>query len=79
MDGEHMQVVLRYQAPGQTTPTYVVAWRDPNPIQRGHAYDMNVQVNFDPNGNGYLNVWRDGAQIVKYEGAIGMAGASYNW
>jgi len=74
-----MQVVLRYQKPGQTSATEVVAWRDPNPIQRGHAYYINVQVNFDPNGNGYLNVWRDGAQIVKYEGAIGMAGASYNW
>jgi len=74
-----MQVVLRYQKPGQTSATEVVAWRDPNPIQRGHSYDMNIQVNFDPNGNGYLNVWRDGAQIVKYEGAIGMAGASYNW
>ncbi|KRQ97122.1 hypothetical protein CQ10_29425 [Bradyrhizobium valentinum] len=40
---------------------------------------MNVQVNFDPNGNGYLNVWRDGVLIVKYQGAIGMAGASYYW
>jgi hypothetical protein len=79
MDGEHMQVVLRYQKPGQTSATEVVAWRDPNPIQRGHAYAMNIQVNFDPNGNGYLNVWRDGAQIVKYQGAIGMAGASYYW
>jgi hypothetical protein len=37
---------------------------------------MNVQVNFDPDGNGYLNVWRDGVQIVNYQGAIEFAGAT---
>jgi Polysaccharide lyase len=78
MNGEHMVVSLRYQAAGQAA-TSVDVWRDPNPIQRGHAYDMNVQVNFDPNGNGYLNVWREGVRIVNYHGAIGMAGASYYW
>ncbi|MCK1636934.1 heparin lyase I family protein [Bradyrhizobium sp. 157] len=79
MAGERMQVVLRYKTSGMSSYKEVVAYRDPNPIQRGHAYDMNVQMNFDPNGNGYLNVWRDGVQIVKYQGAIGMAGASYYW
>ncbi|SIO34856.1 Polysaccharide lyase [Bradyrhizobium erythrophlei] len=79
MDGEHMEIALRYKTAGMSSYTTVVAYRDPNPIQRGHAYDMNVQVNFDPNGNGYLNVWRDGVQIVKYQGAIGMAGATYYW
>ena len=79
MDGEHMEIILRYKAAGQSSYKEVVAYRDPNPIQRGHAYDTNVQVNFDPNGNGSLNVWRDGVQIVKYQGAIGMAGANYYW
>jgi hypothetical protein len=79
MVGDHMEIDLRYQTAGMSSSTTVVAYRDPNPIQRGHAYDMNVQVNFDPNGNGYLNVWRDGVQIVKYQGAIGMAGANYYW
>ncbi|SIO34660.1 Polysaccharide lyase [Bradyrhizobium erythrophlei] len=79
MDGEHMEIVLRYTPSGSTKYATVVAYRDPNPIERGHSYDMNVQVNFDPNGNGYLNVSRDGVQIVKYQGAIGMAGASYYW
>jgi hypothetical protein len=79
MDGEHMEVILRYKAPGQTTYKEVVAYRDPNPIVRGHSYDMNIQVNFDPSGNGYLNVWRDGVEIVKYQGAIGFAGAAYYW
>jgi hypothetical protein len=37
---------------------------------------MNVQVNFDPDGNGYLNDWRDGVQIVNYQGAIEFAGAT---
>src|SRR5438034_1928666 len=78
MDGEHMEIIWRYKTAGMST-FKELTWRDPNLIQRGHAYDMNVQVNFDPNGNGYLNVWRDGVQIVNYKGAIGMAGASYYW
>ena len=40
---------------------------------------MNVQVKFDANGNGFLEVWRDGVQIVDYHGAIGSGGAETYW
>ena len=40
---------------------------------------MKVQVSFDPGGGGSLEVWRDGFQIVKYQGAIGFTGAAYYW
>ena len=50
---------------------------DPNPIQRGHYYSMNIQVKFDNNGNGFLEVWRDGVQIVDYHGSIGTGAATY--
>ncbi len=50
---------------------------DPNPIQRGHYYSMNIQVKFDANGNGFLKVWRDGVQIVNYHGSIGTGAATY--
>lgn len=38
---------------------------------------MNVQVNFDPSGKGYLKVRRDVVRIVKYQGARRFAGAIY--
>lgn len=80
MVGERMRIVLRYQEPGQSGTTTKVVYTDPNPIQRGHSYDMNIQVNFDNTGNGYLNVWRDGVQIVDYNGSIGYeSGQSYYW
>jgi hypothetical protein len=41
--------------------------------------DLNFQLNMNPNGNGYVGVWLDGAQIVNYHGAVGAAGAEYYW
>jgi Polysaccharide lyase len=74
MDGEHMQIGYNTKSGGMT-----VLWKDPNPIQRGHAYDMNVQLKMDPSGNGFIEVWRDGVQVVNYHGATGVAGAQYYW
>jgi Polysaccharide lyase len=74
LDGEHMRIRAAIGT-GSSGPT--VVWEDPNPIQRGHYYDMNIQVKFDPSGNGFLNVWRDGVQIVNYQGPIGYGGQSY--
>ena len=71
LDGEHM-MIRTASGSGST-----VLWEDPNPIQRGHYYDMNIQVKFDPSGNGFLSVWRDGVQIVNYQGPIGYDGQSY--
>src|SRR5262245_44272367 len=75
--GEHMAIVARYQLPGQSDQTYMRLWEDPNPIQRGHAYAMNIDVNFDNSGNGYLHVWRDGMEIVDYQGPIGYGQQVY--
>jgi hypothetical protein len=80
MVGERMRITVRYQEPGQSGTTTKAVYTDPNPIQRGHSYDMNIQVKFDNNGNGYLDVWRDGVQIVDYNGSIGYgSGQTYYW
>jgi hypothetical protein len=80
MSGDHMVIAIRYESPGQTAPTYQGVYHDPIPIQRGQNYFMNIQVNFDNTGNGYLNVWRDGVQIVSYHGPIGYgSGQTYYW
>jgi hypothetical protein len=77
MYGEHMAIVARYQLPGQSNQTYMRLYEDPNPIQRGHSYSMNIDVDFDNSGNGYLHVWRDGVEIVNYQGPIGYGQQVY--
>jgi hypothetical protein len=80
MSGEHMVIVIRYRLPGQTASTERRVYYDPAPIQRGHNYSMNIQVNFDNRGNGYVNVWRDGIQLVSYGGPIGYGSEQiYDW
>lgn len=70
VNGDHMAINI-----GTGNPRYV--YNDPNPIQRGRYYSMNVKVQFDNNRNGFLSVWRDGANIVDYHGAIGTGAGTY--
>ncbi|WP_198026662.1 heparin lyase I family protein, partial [Bradyrhizobium sp. ARR65] len=76
MYGEHMVVIARGPS-GAENDVYT----DPNPIQRGHQYQMNMQVDFGSNGNGTLKVWRDGVEIVNYSGPLGSgtSNESYYW
>lgn len=80
VNGDHMAVEIgststlsdgltnnfRYQ-----NQNYGRAWIDPNPIQRDRYYAIHIRVKFNYNGNGFVNVWRDGIQIVSYQGSIG--------
>ncbi|WOH67865.1 heparin lyase I family protein [Bradyrhizobium sp. BWA-3-5] len=70
VNGDHMAIDIG-------TGSEVYLYKDPNPIERGHYYSMDVQVKFDANGNGFLRVWRDGVQIVDYHGSIGTGAATY--
>jgi hypothetical protein len=46
-------------------------WKDDAQIERGHWYDVKAEIKFDPFGNGAVNMWLDGQQIINYKGAIG--------
>jgi hypothetical protein len=70
VNGDHMAIDI-----GTGDPVYV--YTDPNPIQRGRYYSMHVKVRFDNNRNGFLSVWRDGANIVDYRGPIGTGAGTY--
>ncbi|HMM88335.1 Ig-like domain-containing protein [Bradyrhizobium sp.] len=48
-----------------------LAYEDPNPIIRGHAYDIQIKANFSTDATGFLQVWRDGILIVDYHGQLG--------
>lgn len=75
MYGENMTIIAR-GPDGAENDIY----RDPNPIARGHEYQMDIQVMFGSDGNGTLKVWRDGVQIVNYSGPLGGgSGDGYYW
>src|SRR5262249_2257496 len=78
MSGKHMEVNIASAATGSTVETDTTLYLDPNPIQRGHYYAITIEANFQNNANGFLEVWRDGTEIVNYHGAIGY-GQSVYW
>jgi hypothetical protein len=73
LKGEQMAVVVNLN---EATEKQV--YIDSNPIQRGHAYSIQIQARFASDSTGYLEMWRDGVQIVNYHGVLGDPGANYN-
>jgi hypothetical protein len=59
--------------------SYAQVYADPNPITRTHNYTMQVQIKFTRAGDntGFVNVWRDGVQIVNSAGQIGFGFNTY--
>ena len=72
MYGEHMTIIARGPSNAEND-----VYKDPNPIQRGHQYQMNIQTTFGSDGNGTLKVWRDGVEIVNYTGPLGGGSGDY--
>jgi Ca2+-binding RTX toxin-like protein len=75
--GERMAIVIRYRLPGDDADTKLELYVDTKDIERGHYYDIEIAVNFDLDGKGLLDVFRDGEQIVDYAGPIGYGYGVY--
>ncbi len=69
MIGNKMAIGVRYNGLQSSAPIYV--YKDANDIQRGHYYSMKIEANFSTGQGGFLEVWRDGVQIVNYHGPLG--------
>jgi large repetitive protein len=63
---DHMTVLTDQNADWGT-----LAYSDPNAIVRGHAYDIQIRAYFANDSSGFLQIWRDGVQIVDYHGRLG--------
>jgi Ca2+-binding RTX toxin-like protein len=72
---EKMAIVIRYGDPADHE--YRELFVDTKDIERGRYYDIDIEVRFENNGNGFLEVWRDGAKIVSYSGPIGYDNGVY--
>jgi hypothetical protein len=70
MRGEHMAINVRWS----TDKTEHVVYLDPNPIQRDRYYTMDIRVNY---AKGTAVVFRDGVQILNYQGPLGYGGSSH--
>jgi hypothetical protein len=73
-EGERMQIDVRWSTPELTNWSNVetkTLYTDANDIERGKWYEIKMEVKFDPFGGGVLNVWRDGIQLVDYDGPLG--------
>jgi Ca2+-binding RTX toxin-like protein len=77
MIGEKMAIRAAYKLPGQDYVAWY-AFKDSQDIVRGKYYDMTIQVKFANDESGFLDVWRDGVQIVDYDGPMGY-GADVYW
>lgn len=51
--------------------SYGYSWVDPNPLQRGHWYDMDITVRLTPSG-GLISFVRDGVEVHRYTGPLGF-------
>ncbi|MFE1598241.1 heparin lyase I family protein [Methylobacterium sp. ID0610] len=73
LEGDNMVVKVAYRdATGKDVVESI--FTDRAPIQRGHAYDFDIQASFDPDGSGHIAVMRDGVKIVDYSGRLGWPG-----
>ena len=60
-----------------TTETDITLYADPNSIQRGVFHSMKIFTIFKNDSTGVVQVWRDGVQIVNYNGPIGYGQGTY--
>jgi len=72
---ERMAIVIRYGDPEHHQ--YRELYVDAANIERGRYYDIDIEVRFQNDSTGFLNVWRDGEQIVSYTGPIGYDNGVY--
>jgi hypothetical protein len=76
-DRERMRIVARADPRMMSTERPASRWlySDDRDMVRGRWYRMDLDVRFDPGGDGRVAVWRDGRQIVDYAGAVGYRDA----
>jgi hypothetical protein len=75
MVGERMRIITRTDPnllASRETTTYIDHYTDSRDIERGRWYRMLIRVKFDPSGEGFLQVFRDGDRLVDYHGALGF-------
>lgn len=73
LDGERLRVVARSDGSASTTtrPADKILYTSSADIERGHWYQVHMDLKLAPTGGGYLTVKIDGETVASYNGAIG--------
>jgi hypothetical protein len=71
---DRLNVVLQSPKGGNN---YV--WTAPQSVERGREYDWKMVMTMGAGGNGKVDVWLDGEQIVNFRGAVGATNSQYYW
>ncbi len=76
-EGNEMKVRARFMRDGEIED--IRLYRDSEDIERGRYYRMKIRAYFpkDKNDTGVVRVWRDGTQIVDYDGPLGYGYGAY--
>ncbi|WP_407158797.1 heparin lyase I family protein [Bradyrhizobium sp. STM 3557] len=84
--GDYLAIEGFYALTGQNSWTVATPTGDPyngylyvspTPIVRGQYYDIQIEVSFQNNSNGFVEIWINGTQVVDYHGPIGYGGGMY--
>jgi hypothetical protein len=73
MQGDKMRISVR-----DSNNKEIYVYTDPQKTQRERKFQMRIENRFNPNG-GTSKVWRDGEQIVNYNGSFAGAGNKFFW
>ena len=81
--GEKLSLVMRY-CPSNLDPTNGAGnltltrlWTDTQNIVRGDWYNIQLQVYSMNDSTGYVRLWRNGTQVVNYNGPVGYGYGNY--
>jgi hypothetical protein len=78
LNGERMQLITRTDPDriSEGRPEDNVLYTDSTDIVRGQWYHLDIQIRFDPDGKGLIDVTRDGKLLAHYEGGVGYNDAT---
>jgi len=77
LTGDHMGIAMVAGGSTASEDQNRTLWTDPQALERGHDYHMQVDAKFAQDDTGFLHVVRDGQTIVDYHGPIGYGTGTY--
>jgi hypothetical protein len=79
LEGSDKMVIYGNYQSSSGNVVYQKLFQDTQNLVRGKWYTMKMLVKIDAYGGGYVDVWRDGQQIIDYYGKLGYLGQTQTY
>jgi Polysaccharide lyase/RTX calcium-binding nonapeptide repeat (4 copies) len=79
LEGNDKMVIYGNYQSSSGNLVYQKLFQDAQNLVRGKWYTMKLDVKIDAYGSGHVNVWRDGQQIIDYDGRLGYQGQTQTY